>query len=61
MAKKRADGLFYGGFVNGRIDDNVWCGKPKMPAIFTNKRHARESYQDVRPVELVPVRKTRRK
>jgi hypothetical protein len=66
MAKrKRVNRLFWGGFVDGKIDvscmeDNYGVRIGFSPGIFTRRRSAQKRYEDVRPVRIVPVKPKRR-
>lgn len=50
---------FWAGFIDGSIDtrliDDQFGGYNlrKSPVIFTNRREAREQYQDIRPVVIM--------
>ncbi len=55
---------YWGGFMNGRLHtmevDSGWGGfgtgdRTRVPAIFTTRKAAREQYQDVRPVWVLPA------
>lgn len=57
----------WGGFVDGKLNmmlvDTGFGGWGKthriVPAIFKNRKSAREEYQDVRPVQITELRRKR--
>lgn len=61
---RRYRSRLWGGFVADKLHyrdiDTGWGGfgsgdgLRRMPAIFTSRKAAREEYQDVRPIEVIP-------
>lgn len=55
--------IMWGGFIADKLDireiDDGWGGwgqqRRRAPALFTNRKAAREQYQDVRKVDLTEL------